>query len=282
MKRRRFFKETAKRLAAYALPIAAGGYYSWRIEPEWLRVQKQTIYFSAQPLPPDGLRIAQLSDIHLLPFVRAAYIRKAVALANATKPGLVVLTGDYADEESALPLLSALMADLHAPLGVYAVAGNHDLWPGADKVRQALQAAGVNWLDNTGTMLEWRGVRFYLAGLADGMSGSHDIGAALQDLPAAMFCIMLAHEPDIADEVAAAGRVQLQLSGHSHGGQVRLPFIGAPVLPPLAKRYPEGLYKIKQLQLYTSRGVGLIGPPFGPPVRFNCRPEINLIELRAV
>ncbi|OQW95692.1 MAG: hypothetical protein BWK79_01600, partial [Beggiatoa sp. IS2] len=117
------------------------------------------------------------------------------------------------------------------------------------------------------------------AGLADSMSGTPNLNTALLNLPREMFCILLAHEPDVADDIAKDGRVHLQLSGHAHGGQVQVPFFGAPVLPPLGKQYPDGLYTVGNLQVYTTRGVGLIGPPFGPPVRFNCRPEVSLLVL---
>lgn len=279
MNRRRFFRAVGLRLAGYGIPLLGGGYGVY-IEPRWLRLAQADLVVPNLPPALDGLRIAQLSDLHLLPYVRAEHIRRAVALANSRQPDLIVLTGDYADELGALQVLPGLLRELRAPLGVYAVLGNHDMWLGENEVLAALRAGGTVPLDNRGVVLEYRGAALYLAGLADGFSGTPDLHAALADLPANTPCIVLAHEPDQADQVAQDGRVHVQLSGHSHGGQVRLPWLGAPVLPPMAQRYPEGLYRVGSMWLYTTRGVGLIGPPFGPPVRFNCRPEVALLTLR--
>ena len=111
---------------------------------------------------------------------------------------------------------------------------------------------------------------------AKGVEEFEDLDAALEGAPDRSTVILLAHEPDFADRVAADGRVALQLSGHSHGGQVRLPFIGAPMLPHLGRKYPYGLRRVGSMWLYTNRGVGVIAPP----VRFNCRPEVTLLTLQ--
>lgn len=281
MNRRQFLRAAKLRLLAYGLPLVAGGTYGFAVEPRWLRLARIDLVLPALPPALDGLRIVQLSDLHLLPYVQPEHIRNAVALANAQQPDLVVLTGDYADTEEALALLPGLLGELRAPLGRYAILGNHDMWLGQQEMLAALRTAEITPLENRGVLLKYRGAALYLAGLKDGFSGHPDLTAALADLPDAVPCIVLAHEPDLADDIARSGRVHVQLSGHSHGGQVRLPWIGAPVLPPMAERYPEGLRRIGEMWLYTSRGVGLIGPPFGPPVRFNCRPEVVLLTLRA-
>jgi hypothetical protein len=115
----------------------------------------------------------------------------------------------------------------------------------------------------------------WLAAVDDVWEGQADLDAALAGAPPGATAVLLAHEPDFADTVAADGRAALQLSGHSHGGQVRLPLLGPPVLPYLARRYPAGLYRAGRMQLYVTRGVGVIAPP----VRFNCRPEVTVITL---
>ena len=130
-------------------------------------------------------------------------------------------------------------------------------------------------LRNAGRLIESNGDVFWLAGVDDVWEQHADLNAALASAPPGVLKILLAHEPDYADVVAADGRVSLQLSGHSHGGQVRLPFVGVPRLPYLGTKYPYGLRRVGNLWLYTNRGIGVIAPP----IRFNCRPEVTLITL---
>jgi predicted MPP superfamily phosphohydrolase len=161
--------------------------------------------------------------------------------------------------------------------------GNRDHAVGPAAVTDALTAAGLSVLRNQGQAitLELGGHDgFWLAGLDDVRYRQDDLGAALADAPEGMPVILLVHEPDYAlgiAELAADLGIILQLSGHSHGGQVRLPFIGAPILPYLGERFPEGLKKAGPMWVYTTRGVGLVSPP----VRFNCPPEITALTLRA-
>jgi len=279
MNRRSFLSAIYKRLIGYGLPTVTTALYSLYIEPGWLRLHHQIIHIPSVPPMLRGLRIVQLSDLHLEPNIPLSYIQRAVQLANAQNPHLIVLTGDYADTLTGLTQLPIALSELRAPLGIYAVLGNHDIWLGDKEVQQAIAISGVTVLENRGLILEFQNTPFYLAGLSDSMSDTPDLNTALLNLPSEMFCILLAHEPDVADEVAKDGRVHLQLSGHSHGGQVRVPFFGALVLPPMGNKYPEGLSIVGNLQVYTTRGVGLIGEPFGPPVRFNCRPEVSLLVL---
>jgi len=281
MNRRDFLRAVGKRVVGYGLPVITTGVYSLYIEPQWLRLHHQRIVLSGLPSPLHGLRIVQLSDLHLEPYVALAHIENAVKRAHAQHPHLIVLTGDYADTLSGLAQLPAVLSQLQAPLGVYAALGNHDMALGPRAVRQTLAASGITLLENRGLILTFKNTDFYLAGLADSFSGQPNLDMALAHLPADMLCILLSHEPDIAGNIAEDGRVDLQLSGHTHGGQVRIPFWGAPVRPPLGKKYPQGLTQVGAMQLYTTRGVGLIGPPFGPPVRFNCRPEVSLLVLNS-
>lgn len=156
---------------------------------------------------------------------------------------------------------------------VLACLGNHDHWTDADAVAGALSDAGLTMLRNAAREVA---DGLWVAAVDDVWEQQADLGKALEGAPAGAIIVLLAHEPDYADEVAADGRVSLQLSGHSHGGQVRLPFIGAPFLPYLGRKYPAGLYRVGGMWLYVNRGVGLISPA----VRFNCRPEVTLLTLR--
>ncbi len=161
-------------------------------------------------------------------------------------------------------------------MGRFAILGNHDAGSDPVRVTRALHDHHVPVLVNRSVPLERGKDRIWLAGIDDVLEGRPDIGLALTNIPAAELTILLAHEPDFADE-ASLTPVDLQLSGHSHGGQVWLPGIGAPWLPRLGRRFPRGLYKVGNLTLYTNIGIGTIRAP----IRINCPPEITLITLRS-
>jgi hypothetical protein len=156
------------------------------------------------------------------------------------------------------------------------VLGNHDHWEGAALAARVLAEAGVTLLVNQALRLDVD-APLWLVGLDDVWERKHDLSAALAGTPDDECKLLLVHEPDYADR-AASFPVDLQLSGHSHGGQINLPRYGRPVLPYLGQKYPAGLYRVGQMSLYTNRGIGVISPP----VRFNCPPEVTLLTLRAV
>jgi predicted MPP superfamily phosphohydrolase len=158
--------------------------------------------------------------------------------------------------------------------GIFTIFGNHDLWTNREAVQAGLAEAGLPLLYNEGISLSVGRGMLYLAGVDDGWSGQPDLEAALANRPKEALTILLAHEPDLADTFSLDGRVSLQLSGHSHGGQVRLPGLGALILPNMGKKYDQGLYKVNQTWLYTNRGIGLT-----LPIRLNCPPEITEITL---
>lgn len=253
-----------------------GALYATEMEPAWLTVERVTVRLRRLPLEFDGFTIAQLSDFHVGPYVDAEYVRSAVTATNLLKPDLVVLTGDYVSRSGSHARKCAdELAKLVAPQGIAAVLGNHDHWTNALQVRTALQEAGIKVLDNASMVIERSRARIWVAGVDDVWVKMADLDRALSKVPTGESVILLAHEPDFADE-AARHPVDLQLSGHSHGGQVRLPFLGAPVLPYLGVKYPIGLRRVGAMQVYTNRGLGVISPP----VRFCCRPEVTLLTLR--
>lgn len=238
----------------------------------------------------DGLRIAQLSDFHYDPYFSAVPIRKAVAVVRGLRPDFVVLTGDFVSSPAfgknarslrqaanAIDPCARLLRELHAPLGALAVLGNHDVATDPERVTNALQAQGIPVLRNRSTSFARGGARLWFAGTDDAIEGAPDLSRTLQGIPGDELVVLLAHEPDFVEQ-AAGFPVDLQLSGHSHGGQVRLPWLGAPVLPPLGRLYPMGLYRIGDVTLYTNVGIGTVVLP----VRLNCPPEITLITLRTV
>jgi predicted MPP superfamily phosphohydrolase len=236
----------------------------------------------------DGFTIAQLSDFHYEEHFSVVPIRKGVELVNELNPDLIVLTGDfvtvpvgeyhrslaYRFAKTAGPC-AELLSQLKAPMGTFAVLGNHDGASDPSYVVNALQANGIPVLINRALPLERGKARIWLAGVDDVLEGRPDLGATLTKIPSGEATILLAHEPDFADEVMFAP-IDLHLAGHSHGGQIWVPGIGAPWLPQLARKYPRGLYQLGKLTLYTNLGIGTIRVP----VRLNCPPEVTLITLR--
>jgi len=258
-----------------------GGVLGWPVLGRYnLRLDEVDVTVAGLPPPLDGLRVALLTDIHVGMWAQPELAERAVTLANRARPHLAVLGGDLAHDDitdGELKALAAALARLQAPLGVFAVLGNHDYLAGAARVERALTDAGVPVLVNQGRVVA-RGL--YLAGLDDGWFGRPDLAAALRGAPRGGARLLAMHEPDYADQAAAqAPSLGLQLSGHSHGGQIRLPGVGPLILPRMGVRYPLGLQKVDgaDLQVYTSRGVGLTGPP----VRLFCPPEVTLLRLRS-
>jgi uncharacterized protein len=223
-----------------------------------------------------GLTVALLSDLHIKGQGDAQALARAVETVNALAPDLIVLAGDYVWRyASSITLATPVLAQLRAPLGVWAVLGNHDLWTDRDTVIAGLQEAGVRVLVNQGQPLTLGGASIYLAGLDDGMVGAPDLEQALAGHDGRAPVVLLFHEPDLGHEMVAQGKVWLHLAGHSHGGQVRLPGRGALILPPYAHRYDMGLYPVGPGWTYVNRGLGTTSVP----LRLNCPPEITLLHL---
>lgn len=273
-------KLTRRRLWQLGVPsalAAMGGLgYSTLLEPQRMVVERVPIRLSNLPLALEGFRIAVLTDFHLYPFTKLPHIQRAVTLANDLQPDVAVLLGDFVDAnvEAILELAPAL-SGLRAQHGIFAVLGNHDHWKGAKIVRAALVNEGIQVLRNAGVPLTVAGHELYLAGLESAWCGRPDIAQALSERRGDSPVVLLVHEPDYADKAAQDPRISLQLSGHSHGGQVRLPLIGALELPSWGRKYDCGHYHVGAMQLYTNRGIGLVDLP----VRFNCPPEVTEITL---
>jgi predicted MPP superfamily phosphohydrolase len=264
-----------------AAACASGTAYTLALEPGWLAIERVTVRVPGLPPALHGLRLAQLSDLHWGPYTGQREVQAAVAAANDLAPDLVLLTGDYVLESAAYAQPCAReLSTLSATLGVHAVPGNHDYWTDIGEVAASLRGVGIPLLRNASHRLEVAGTPLWLAGVDDVWEGHDDLEAALCGVPVAEPVLLLVHEPDFADRLdRIPHRILLQLSGHSHGGQVNLPLLGPPVLPWLGQIYPAGLRRVPGsiLQVYTNRGIGVIAPP----LRFNCRPEVTLLTLAA-
>lgn len=258
------------------LALAIGG-YAWQIETRWLRITRLTVPIPALPAEFAGYRIAHLTDIHLGVGQNEARLPLILAAVHRERPDLIAITGDFVTGgRDSLRNGSVLLAGLRAPDGVWAVPGNHDYTVGADRVAAMLRQAGIGLLCNAAHTLHRGSATLALAGVDDLVHGAPNLQAALDGVPADRLTILLSHAPDFAARAAADPRVVLQLSGHTHGGQVRLPGVRPLVLPRGGKAYPEGLYTIGGLQLYVSAGTGT----GWLAVRFNCRPELAIITLQ--
>jgi predicted MPP superfamily phosphohydrolase len=224
----------------------------------------------------EGFTIALLADFHLYPYTQLDLIDRSVALTNSINPDLTLLLGDYVwHEVEAVFDLAPALANLNAKHGVFSILGNHDLWTDVTAVKTALAESNLPLLVNQGLTLDAGAASLYLAGLDDGWSGAPDLPAALADAPDGAPVVLMAHEPDLADDFSLDGRVSLQVSGHSHGGQIRTPVRGAFVKPYLSWKYDMGLYNVNDMWLYTNRGIGTTNVP----MRVNCPPEITQITL---
>ncbi|TEB05552.1 putative metallophosphoesterase [Pelotomaculum schinkii] len=251
--------------------------YSKLIERLWLDVRKLRIPLNRLPASFSEFRIALFSDIHLGFFFSGKDLSSVVKVVNELNPDTICFTGDFLNSVSSLKALEsgvAALAELTAPFGKYAVLGNHDYMAGPNHVINGLERGGFHVLINKHAAIQKDGDRLFLTGLDSISKGKPNLETAIHGIPEAACNILLAHEPDIADAISKFP-VSLQLSGHSHGGQVRLPFIGPVITTGLGRKYHSGIYKINELILYTNRGLGTTVLP----VRFMCRPEITIITL---
>jgi hypothetical protein len=258
--------------------FSAGGLllYSRYVEPSVLTVRRIKVEIAGLPPSLEGFRIAHLTDFHVDPYFPLDLFRRAVDTANRLQPQIVVLTGDYiTSNRKSMRRLASVLAALRPELGTFAVLGNHDRWWGGPDVHDGLGQAGAHVMVNAGASLRWQGGDLWLAGLDDMWAGRPDLNRATQGCPPKVPVISLAHAPEFADRAAEDERIILQLSGHSHGGQVRLPAIGPVILPQFGRRYDLGIYQVGKLFQFTNPGIGVIDPP----VRLNCPPELALLTL---
>lgn len=278
--RRSFLKKAVYALAGLGLASVAGYMYSRYAEPGWLQTKFVTIKLKRLPAAFDGIRIVHFSDVHLGFHYTVEQLSSLADRIQALSPDLICFTGDLFDMNigsDAAPAIQAL-SRLQAPLGKGAVLGNHDYYgKEPDKIQAILSDGGFSVLMNRSIPLERGQDRIWLAGVDDMWDGRPDLPRTLQSVSDNECVILLSHCPDYAD-LALKRPVDLQLSGHSHGGQVRLPLLGAVVLPAYGKKYADGHYALGggKLQVYTNRGIGVSVYP----VRFNCRPELTVITLR--
>jgi len=256
--------------------------YTGEIARHEIQTIRRSIAISGLPDAFAGMRIVQISDFHFEEFTEAWFLKEIVRRVNALNPDLVALTGDFVSSGPRQQRIDAYMgyrcaevlSRITCPLR-YAVLGNHDVLVNAAAVTDALVTQGIPVLANSFVPLERHGQRVWLAGIADALEQRPSLAAALPPGRNGEPVILLAHEPDFAIQ-AVGHKIDLVLSGHTHGGQIVLPFIGPLMLPEMGRRYVHGLFRFEDgMQLNVNRGIGAVLLPF----RFRCPPEITVITL---
>jgi hypothetical protein len=241
-------------------------------EPQALQVERNPI---ASPLPGDRIRMVQVSDLHLSSFNN--YFKAVADKVVGLEPDLIVLTGDYLEEERNIRGVLSFLKQLQAPHGIYAVQGNWEYWSRleGENLRRHFAGAGVKLLINERVDLEIRGRALSIYGM-DYPSSTDYLHRLQQQVDPRRFNLLLSHVPAFSHEQLSE-HIHLILSGHTHGGQIRLPLLPPFYLPRYSGRFVAGFYQVSehQVPLYVSRGVGTSVLP----LRFLCRPEIGLFEL---
>jgi uncharacterized protein len=265
-------------IAAGSAATAGIAAYATLIEPRWLQVRHATIHIRSLPAALEGLCVGLISDIHLQRGRSASLLRRAVHQLDRARPDLVAVTGDLAEDRQALQTVLDSLTVLDAPMGVHVVPGNHDHRAGIQHWRRAVAARkAIQDLTNRYILVERDGATACIAGIDDHMEGEPLL--LLPPPGARDLTIVLAHSPDQAERCRRSyDAVDLILSGHTHAGQVRIPFLGAPVSSvDRADLYEDGLRRRPWTQVYTSRGLGTTRLP----VRFMARPEVAILRLTA-
>jgi uncharacterized protein len=264
-----------------AAAVALGPFlYGFWYEPAGLRVVTHTVRLSAaDKISTNLLRIAIIADLHAgAPYIDNSKVERVVALANAAKPDLILLTGDYITKGviggRLLPFdtIAARLGNLSAPLGVYAVFGNHEWFYDTKLFMRAFERAGIPVLDDRNRKLTRNGEDIYLVGISDLREGPHDIGKALSGVPKDAHALCFTHAPGIFPQLPAT--CALTVAGHTHGGQVNLPLINRPIVPG-PNRFAAGLVEENGKTLFVSTGIGtsII------PVRIGVPPEVSILDV---
>jgi predicted MPP superfamily phosphohydrolase len=276
----RVLRRTSRGRVAVATALLGGLVYAREVETRRVEIKPLTLTLPRLSPEFDGYRVVQIGDLHLDDWTRPERLKGIAQKVNEQRPDLVAITGDFASysarELDTQWLVEALRL-LSARDGCVAILGNHDYLTDVKLVRRCIREGGVAELINDVLTLRRGDAVLHVAGIDDVMEGRSRLDLVLQKLPDPGAAILLAHEPDFADVSAATGRFDLQLSGHSHGGQIGVPILRRLVLPPFSQRYTSGLHEVGGMRVYTNRGLGFVHLR----ARILCRPEITVFTLRS-
>jgi predicted MPP superfamily phosphohydrolase len=280
---RRSFLKIMGLLAGEAFFIGVGGMmYANQLEPSWVEITQVGLKLPRLGKAFKGFRLVQISDIHMGGWMDKKHFSYVMKLALNQGADLLALTGDFVDYQRDQKVVAGAISDLNevfktlGDIPRVGVLGNHDHHTAPDEIRTMMEKHQIMDLTNNVHTIV-RGVEYlHIAGVDDMRRGKPDLNKVLTALPKDGSAILLSHEPDFADKSAQTGRFDLQISGHSHGGQVVFPFVEPPYLPPGGQKYYDGRYQVDTMLQYTNRGVGMVAPY----IRFNCRPEITVFTLQ--
>jgi predicted MPP superfamily phosphohydrolase len=280
MNRRTFLKKMVLTGVGGILATTFSYGYARFIEPAQLTVTHHIISHPLIPKEFTGTKLLQFSDVHLGHYYGLQRFHHTIAKINELQPDIVVFTGDLLHEPNKYPHIDAItdaLSHIRAPLGKFSIYGNHDHGGyGTDIYRHIMEKAGFHMLVNEHVLIRRQHGRFIaIAGSDDMMLGRPNFAKMVESIPDSTYTIVLLHEPDGAIQTSRYP-VHLQLSGHSHGGQIQLPFIGPLITPPLSEKYYEGFYRIRHLTLYVNRGLGTTRVP----LRFLSPPELTVFTLQ--
>ncbi|EES48249.1 metallophosphoesterase [Clostridium botulinum] len=258
--------------------------YSIYVEPNLLSVKNIEINNSSNIKNEDTIKIAQISDIHLGEYYAIDKLEKLVNKVNSQNADIIVFTGDLFDNVSKFEdtsKVAPILKKLSANIGKYAIYGNHDYGGGAKNIyKNVMEDSGFKILVNEQANVKLdSGKTMSILGLDDALLGNPDVEKTARNIKESNYNLLLLHEPDLSDKFVSYN-VDLILAGHSHGGQVKIPFLGEIVTPPLAEKYKDGLYNLntkRNTQLYVNSGIGNTKVPF----RFMNVPEVSIFEIKA-
>lgn len=259
--------------------------YAYLVEPTWLEVVRREVVLSGVAAQGPRMRVVHLTDFHMRRRMPLAYVDYSIRVANAQEPDLIALTGDFIHKGFRhIRTIAEMLGRLEAPLGVYAVLGNHDFSVrnalGMRRYRRlhravahALAEQGIRVLRNESVLVEYGGRQWALMGVDDLWSRSCDLERAVAGVEPHHPRIILAHNPRTIERLGTE-RCDLMLSGHTHGGQVYMQSLGTPMLGRRMRQYSAGLYQVDAAQLYVNKGIG-----YSLRFRYNRRPEVAVLDL---
>ncbi|MDH5508349.1 MAG: metallophosphoesterase [Anaerolineae bacterium] len=249
-----------------------------RADPKWIEVKPVSITLPRLPAAFNEYRVVQISDIHMGTWMTSERLRVIVDLVNQQEADVIAITGDFVSYNAELwkNELITILQTLHSNDAVVGTLGNHDYWSDPEIIMDIMRDSQIIALTNDVFAIRRGDDKLNFCGVSSQYVGQDRLDLVIEKLDHGECNILLAHEPDIANQSAASGYFDLQLSGHAHGGQFILPFWGPVLRVRHAHDYPMGKYQIGEMVQYTSRGLGTSSIP----LRINCPPEITVFTLR--